>query len=152
MLLFEYCISLPFVMGKQGLVNINFLCSKLWLAVISVDDYPFLAFSELTFTLRTEDTEIGVLWLQCAAWLRRTNLEVVTKSFSHQAKAPGSFGAMFRMEMCYYSYFHLVVWTFPRSLGVIFVLLQQMSSQWGLFHFKDWCLMKLQPPTFLLLA
>ena len=35
-------------------------------AVISVDDYPFLAFSDLTCHL--EDTGIGVFWLHCAAW------------------------------------------------------------------------------------
>ena len=33
-------------------------------AVISVDAYPFLAFSDLTFHL--EDTGIGVFWLHCA--------------------------------------------------------------------------------------
>ena len=32
--------------------------------VISVDAYPFLAFSEVTYHL--EDTEIGVFWLHCA--------------------------------------------------------------------------------------
>ena len=35
-------------------------------AVISVDAYPFLAFSDLT--CHFEDTEIGVFWLHCAAW------------------------------------------------------------------------------------
>ena len=35
-------------------------------AVISVDAYPFLVFSDLTCCL--EDTGIGVLWLHCAAW------------------------------------------------------------------------------------
>ena len=35
-------------------------------AVISVDPYPFLAFSDLTCHL--EDTGIGVFWLHCAAW------------------------------------------------------------------------------------
>ena len=34
-------------------------------AVISVDAYPFLAFSDLTCYLK--DTGIGVLWLHCAA-------------------------------------------------------------------------------------
>ena len=39
-----------------------------WLpvAVISVDDYPFLAFSDLSCHL--EDTRIGVFWLHWAAW------------------------------------------------------------------------------------
>ena len=35
-------------------------------AVISLDAYPFLAFSDLT--CRLEDTEIGVFWLHCATW------------------------------------------------------------------------------------
>ena len=35
-------------------------------AVISVDAYPFLVFSDLTCHL--EDTGIGVFWLHCAAW------------------------------------------------------------------------------------
>ena len=35
-------------------------------AVISVDVYPFLAFSDLTCHL--EVTGIGVPWLHCAAW------------------------------------------------------------------------------------
>ena len=33
--------------------------------VISIDAYPFLAFSDLTCYL--EDTGIGVFWLHCAA-------------------------------------------------------------------------------------
>ena len=35
-------------------------------AVISVDAYPFLAFSDLIFHL--EDRGIGVFWLHYAAW------------------------------------------------------------------------------------
>ena len=35
-------------------------------AVIGVDAYAFLAFSDLTCHL--EDTRIGVFWLHCAAW------------------------------------------------------------------------------------
>ena len=35
-------------------------------AVISVDAYSFLAFSDLTCHL--EDTGISVFWLHCAAW------------------------------------------------------------------------------------
>ena len=35
-------------------------------AVISVDPYTFLAFSDLTYHL--EDTGIGVFWLHCATW------------------------------------------------------------------------------------
>ena len=34
-------------------------------AVISVDAYPFLAFSDLNYHL--EDKGIGVFWLHCAA-------------------------------------------------------------------------------------
>ena len=49
-------------------------------AVISVDTYPFLAFSDLTCHL--EDTGIGVFWLHCA--VRRSNLEVATKRLLHQ--------------------------------------------------------------------
>ena len=37
----------------------------LLVAVISVNDYSFLAFSDLTCHL--EDTGIGVSWLHCAA-------------------------------------------------------------------------------------
>ena len=33
-------------------------------AVISIHDYPYLVFSELTCLL--EDTEVGVFWLHCA--------------------------------------------------------------------------------------
>ena len=35
-------------------------------AVISVDAYPFLAFSDLTYHL--EDTGIGAFWFNCAPW------------------------------------------------------------------------------------
>ena len=35
-------------------------------AVISVDAYSFLVFSDLTYHL--EDMGIGVFWLHCAAW------------------------------------------------------------------------------------
>ena len=35
-------------------------------AMISVDAYPFLAFSDLT--CHVKDTRIGVFWLHCAAW------------------------------------------------------------------------------------
>ena len=38
----------------------------LMVAVISVDTYPILAFSDLTYPL--EDTGMGVFWLHCAAW------------------------------------------------------------------------------------
>ena len=39
--------------------------SMLVVAVISVDAYPLLAFSDLTYHL--EDTGTGVFWLHCAA-------------------------------------------------------------------------------------
>ena len=35
-------------------------------AAISIDAYPFLAFSDLTRHL--EDTGIGVFWFHCVAW------------------------------------------------------------------------------------
>ena len=38
----------------------------LLVAVISVDAYPFLAFSDLTCYL--QDTGIAVFWLHCEAW------------------------------------------------------------------------------------
>ena len=34
--------------------------------VISVDGYPFLAFSDLTCHI--EDTGIGAIWLHCVTW------------------------------------------------------------------------------------
>ena len=48
------------------LVEAGFGRWTLVVAVISVDAYPFLAFSHLTFHL--EDMRIGVFWLRCAAW------------------------------------------------------------------------------------
>ena len=58
-------------------------------AVISVDDYPFLAFSDLT--CHFEDAEIGVFWLRCVVLIVRIpNLEVATKRLPHQqVKIPG---------------------------------------------------------------
>ena len=47
-----------------GSVEIGVGGRMLVVAVISVDAYPFLAFSDLTCHL--EDTEIGVFWLHCA--------------------------------------------------------------------------------------
>ena len=41
-------------------------------AIVSVDAYPFLAFSDLTCHL--EDTEIGVFWLHCATDSKETEL------------------------------------------------------------------------------
>ena len=38
----------------------------LMVAVISVNTYPFLAFSDLTCHLK--DTGIGLFWLHCATW------------------------------------------------------------------------------------
>ena len=35
------------------------------IVAISVDAYPFLGFSDLTFHL--EDMELGIFWLHCAA-------------------------------------------------------------------------------------
>ena len=57
------------------------------LAVISVDAYPFLAFSDLTCHL--EDTGIVVFWLHRLI-VMRLNLEVATKKLLHQqVKIPG---------------------------------------------------------------
>ena len=50
-------------------------------AVINVDAYPFLAFSELTCHL--EDTGCFLVAL-CQLIVRRLNLEVVTKRLLHQ--------------------------------------------------------------------
>ena len=49
-----------------GLVNTEsaFIVTSDVVAVISVNAYPFLAFSDLTCHL--EDTGIGVFWLHCA--------------------------------------------------------------------------------------
>ena len=51
--------------------------------MISVDTYPFLAFSDLTYPL--EDTGIYFLVALCCLILRRTNLEVGTKEASPSA-------------------------------------------------------------------
>ena len=51
-------------------------------AVISVDAYPFLVFSDLTCCL--EDTGIGVLWLHCAA---TDSKEIKLGSSSQEASA-----------------------------------------------------------------
>ena len=56
--------------------------------VISVDTYPFLAFSDLTFHLA--DTGIGVLFPLCHLIVRRLNLEVALKRLLHlHVKIPG---------------------------------------------------------------
>ena len=44
--------------------------------VISVNAYPFSAFSNLTYHL--EDTRVVAFWLHCAVSVRTQNLEVVT--------------------------------------------------------------------------
>ena len=46
--------------------------------VVSVDAYPFLAFSGQTYHL--EDTGVDYFWLHCAT----SNLEVATKRLLHQ--------------------------------------------------------------------
>ena len=72
-----YCIDQPFTPSFPiGLVKTesDFIVrsvetgsgrSMLVVAVISVDAYPFLAFSDLTCHL--EDTGVGVFWLHSAA-------------------------------------------------------------------------------------
>ena len=49
-----------------GSVETNLGKWMLMVAVIGIDAYPFLAFSDLTCHL--EDKGIGVFWLHCAAW------------------------------------------------------------------------------------
>ena len=52
-------------------------------AVISVDAYPFSAFSELTCQI--EDTGIGVFWFAlCRLIVKRPNLDVATKRLLYQ--------------------------------------------------------------------
>ena len=52
-------------------------------AVINVDAYPFLAFSDLICHL--EDTGMGVFMVAlCLMIVRRPNLEVATKRLLHQ--------------------------------------------------------------------
>ena len=52
-------------------------------AVISVDAYPFLVFSDLTCHL--EDKGMGVFMVAlCRMIVRRLNLEVATKRLLHQ--------------------------------------------------------------------
>ena len=47
-------------------VETGLLRWKLVVAVVSVEAYPFLAFSDLTCHL--ENTGIGIFWLHCAVW------------------------------------------------------------------------------------
>ena len=51
-------------------------------AVINVDAYPFLAFSDLTCHL--EDMGIGVFFCTVLADCKKTELEVATKRLLHQ--------------------------------------------------------------------
>ena len=51
-------------------------------AVISVDAYPLLAFSDLACHL--EDTGVGVLVALCLLIVRRPNMEVATKRLLRQ--------------------------------------------------------------------
>ena len=74
-------------------------------AVISIDGYPFLAFSDLTCHL--EDTGIGVFWLHCI--VRRSNLEAATKRLLHQqVKYQGSFSTMFPHGKAYLQLFRVM--------------------------------------------
>ena len=57
-------------------------------AVISVDAYPFLAFSDLTCHLEDTESYFLAAWFQLIA--RRLNLEVAMKRLLHQqVKIPG---------------------------------------------------------------
>ena len=72
-------------------VDTGFGRRMLVVAVISVDAYPSLAFSDLTYHL--EDTGIGYFLVElCCLIVRRPNLEVVTKR--------GSFSVMLHMKVC----------------------------------------------------
>ena len=63
--------------------------STLVVAVISVDSYPFLAFSDLTCHLE-EYRNRRFLVALCRLIVRRPNLEVATKRLLHQqVKIPG---------------------------------------------------------------
>ena len=53
-------------------------------AVISVDAYPFLAFSDLTCCLGDTDWNKCFLVALCCLIVRRPNLEVATKRLLHQ--------------------------------------------------------------------
>ena len=105
-------------------------------AVISVDAYPFLAFSDLTCHL--EDTGIGVFWLHCAAWYEETELgSSDLEAFPSAGKSTGVVSVPYSlMEVFLFP----VVWILLRSLGVIcydrWVLSEGHKS-----YFKDWCLM-----------
>ena len=96
------------------------------LAVISVDAYPFLAFSDLTCHL--EVMGLGVFWLRCVP---PDNKETVLGSSDQEAspstvkKYWGSFSGMFAHGSASLQLFP-VVWIFLRSLGVI---VTTMSSQ-----------------------
>ena len=73
--------------------------------VISVDSYPFLAFSYLTCHL--EVTGIGVFWLHCAAWCKGTKL---WSNDQEASPSPGKNTRVVlvpcsRMEVRPYSYF-----------------------------------------------
>ena len=72
-------------------------------AVISIDAYPFLAFSDLTCHL--EDMWMYFLVALHCLIVRRPNLEVEMKMLLHrQVKYWGSLSAM-HMEVCPYNYF-----------------------------------------------
>ena len=51
--------------------------------MITVDVYPFLAFSDLTCHL--QDTGIVIFWLQCCIIVRRPHLEETTQEASPSA-------------------------------------------------------------------
>ena len=111
----------------------------LLVTVISVDPYPFLAFSDLTCHL--EDTEIAkcVLVVLCSILARRHNLEVATKRLLHQpGKKTEVVLVPYHTWTCYFwwcGYFQ-VPW-------LSFVTTDEFSvgSQ---NYFKDWWLMNSQ--------
>ena len=89
---------------------------KLAVAVISVDAYPFLAFSDMNCHL--EDKERYFLDALCLLIVNRLNLKVAIKSLLYQqVKIPGSFSAMLHIP-CVSLQLFPVLWIFLRSPGI----------------------------------
>ena len=80
--------------------------------MISVDAYPFLAFSELT--CHSENTK---MFSGCTV-LPDTKEVAMKRLFHQQVKYRGSFSAMFALASASLQLFP-VVWVFLGSLGVI---------------------------------
>ena len=110
--------------------------------VISVDKYPFLAFSDLTCHLKDKETGAFLVALFCLI-VRRPSLEVVTKRRLHQQV---KILAQFQCHVMHGSVslqLFLVVSIFLRSLGAISYN-KSVFSNGHKNYFKDWCLMNSQ--------